>query len=598
MAVLKQLAQLVGTKPPTRKGDLVQFIQKKLEDTGFLKECVERLSPLQRNVIAEILYSPSGAFDRIGFTAKYGEVPAWGRLSSYYGWGSDKPEPNGLDLLIYGNQIPKDLAARLKDLVSAPVPVKVKTKDDLPETVTLSWREYDFGSRKESTKSEDVPLIRADTERAAQQDLMAILRLVQAGKIRVSQKTLKTTAASVKAITKVLYAGDFYPPPEGDDPWETEPTAMKAFAWPLLLQAAGLVAAAGTKLELTTSGLKALTAPAHRTIKTVWSRWLKATMLDEFNRVHTIKGQTGKGKRHLTAPAKRRAVIAKALQNYPSNQWVLFDDFSRYMRSAGHRFEIVRGDPWHLYISDSYYGHLGYDGFAGWNILQDRYLLTFLFEYTATLGLIDVAYISPSGARTDYGDLWGVDDLDCLSQYDGLMYLRLNNLGAWCLGLADGYEPSAIEETQTFRVLPNHDVVAVVPPPAGDVLFLELFTSQSADCVWKLDPAKLLKTLEEGHKIEQIQTFLAAKSGTELPDNVVVFLNDVAIRASQLQDLGTGRIIKASDPALAKLIVSDTRLAKLCILAGEDHVVVPTASEAAFRRELRRLGYGLQALKE
>jgi hypothetical protein len=32
------------------------------------------------------------------------------------------------------------------------------------------------------------------------------------------------------------------------------------------------------------------------------------------------------------------------------------------------------------------------NGSGGWNILQERYLLALLFEYAATLGLIDIAY--------------------------------------------------------------------------------------------------------------------------------------------------------------------------------------------------------------
>jgi hypothetical protein len=55
--------------------------------------------------------------------------------------------------------------------------------------------------------------------------------------------------------------------------------------------------------------------------------------------------------------------------------------------------------------------------------------LAFLFEYVATLGVIDVAYIPPTGSRNDFHDRWGTDDFTCLSRYDGLMYLRINALG-------------------------------------------------------------------------------------------------------------------------------------------------------------------------
>jgi hypothetical protein len=62
--------------------------------------------------------------------------------------------------------------------------------------------------------------------------------------------------------------------------------------------------------------------------------------------------------------------------------------------------------------------------------LQLRYLLCFLFEYVAALGIIDVAYIEPNGARNDFRNLWGADDLEFLSRYDGLVYFRLTPLGA------------------------------------------------------------------------------------------------------------------------------------------------------------------------
>ncbi|MFC5201052.1 hypothetical protein [Streptomyces kaempferi] len=57
------------------------------------------------------------------------------------------------------------------------------------------------------------------------------------------------------------------------------------------------------------------------------------------------------------------------------------------------------------------YDSLGYDGFHDWPLLQDRYTLAVLFEYAATLGLIGIEYVPPVGAREDYRDNWGADDL-------------------------------------------------------------------------------------------------------------------------------------------------------------------------------------------
>jgi hypothetical protein len=84
---------------------------------------------------------------------------------------------------------------------------------------------------------------------------------------------------------------------------------------------------------------------------------------------------------------------------------------------------------WRLYLVDSYHGSLGYAGREAWAVVEGRYALCVLFEYAATLGLIDVGYVDPGGARDDYRSLWGADHYAFLSRYDGLSYLRVNELG-------------------------------------------------------------------------------------------------------------------------------------------------------------------------
>ena len=81
----------------------------------------------------------------------------------------------------------------------------------------------------------------------------------------------------------------------------------------------------------------------------------------------------------------------------------------------------------------------GLAGWKAWNALEGRYALCVLFEYAATLGVIDVAYTGPRGARDDYRELWGADRYDSLSRYDGLAAVRVNDLGAAIL-----HDPGAL----------------------------------------------------------------------------------------------------------------------------------------------------------
>jgi hypothetical protein len=582
------MARLLESNLPTRKGELVSLIQQRLENPARLRQLWESLAPLQQAAVSEAVYSPSAHFDRAGFRAKYGQDPDWGDVSR---WGQTQ-KPALLQLFIYSGVVPRDLKERLKLLAPTPRPAEIHTVDKPPKTVPQS--RWDTQSRQKQQVR--IPMALRDTEQTAQHNVRAVLRLIDTSKIQASDKTKQVTTAGARAIAQVLQDGDLYPPEEGLNPWETNPWPIQAFAWPLILQNAGLVELAGTRLQLTPSGKKALAAPPHETIRKAWGRWLKTALLDEFNRIHTIKGQTGKGKHAMTAAAGRRAVIVKVLQACPPREWIAFDEFSRFMRATSNTFEVAY-DLWRLYIDDPNYGNLGDSGSGDWHIIQGRYMLVFLFEYAATLGLIDVAYIHPSGARPDYHDRWGADDKDCLSRYDGLLYLRVNSLGAWCLGLLEDYQPAPFEASTILQVLPNLEIAVIKPIPPGDVLVLQQFAEQTADFVWKVKAPRLLEAVEQGHSIAEMVAFLEAKSGHPLPDNVAVFFKDAAERASRLTECGSARLIEAKDAALAQLIVNDNRLSALCMLAGERHIVVPAESERAFRRALREFGYGVRPSK-
>jgi len=587
---LRQLAGLLASGLPTRKAGLVALIRKHLENPETLRELWERLDPRQQAAVAEVVHSSTLRFDARGFRAKYGQDPDWGRMDPY----GRKGRPSLLRLFIYDGRMPRDLRERLKAFVPPPRTARVRTVDEPPATVSQTGYRYDPAMGTAQRYTEEVPVIRCEMERAALHDVHAVLRLVEAGKVRVSEKTKRVTAAGARAIAKVLQGGDFYPPEEHPDRLRTDPGPIKAFAWPLILQAAGVANLSGNKLQLTRAGKKALTTPSEEVIRRAWDRWLNSRLLDEFNRVHTIKGQTGKGKRGMTSVVERREVIVEALAACPPHEWIAFDEFSRFMRASGYTFEVTR-DLWSLYIADPYYGSLGYEGFGGWNILQERYMLAFLFEYAATMGIIDVAYVHPSGARRDYRELWSTDDLDCLSRYDGLLHLRITGLGAWCLGLTEEYVPSAPEVRQVLKVLPNLEVVATVPLDPGDVLMLEQFAEQVGDQVWQIQRTRLLEALEQGYTVADMEAFLRAKASGELPDNVARFFQEMAERASRLVDRGPARLIEVQDAALAQLIVNDRRLRSRCMLAGERYIVVPAHAEDTFRRVLRELGYGLLA---
>jgi len=583
---LRKLAALTKQKLPTRKGDLSDLILRHLGGER-LRTAWQSLDELQRAAIAEVVHSSSTRFLADRFLAKYGRDPNWG-TGDKYGY---QRSPSMLGFFFYGNGVmPDDLKARLKAFVPPPVEARIKVIADLPAAHALPFSRWNPKTHATEKGTKEVPLAVHETERTAQRELLSILRLVDAGKVSVSDKTRRPSSTAIGIITNILEGGDYYPRLPVKDKWHDENAGpIRAFAWPLLLQAGGLAQLSGSKLQLTKAGRKALAEAAAETIRTIWTKWVDTTILDELSRIDCVKGQSGKGKRGLTAVSARRDAIANALAECPVGVWILTDEFCRFMRASDNDLSVTR-NAWNLYISEPQYGSLGYDNSA--RILDERYLYCLLLEYAATLGMIDVALIPPVGARRNYGNMWGTDGLAYFSRYDGLMYLRITPLGAYCLDVSSNYQPTPVDVRPVLRVLPNLEVAAIgAELEQSDRLALDTYATRVSDLVWRLDADKLLAATEKGRPVREILEFLIARNGDAVPDTVTRLLDDVADRTSKIHDRGLARLVECADPALAALIANDSRMRRYCMRAGDRHLVVPAPSEAAFKRALRELGY-------
>ena len=619
---LKELIDLLpGATKPTRKAEIIAVLRRRLAGKS-LQKLWHELDETQRLAVSETLYGPDGAFAETRFRAKYGVMPAFDTAAGRRGYRVAKPTL--LRLFLYpahrydsgATVIPGDLQERLRAFVPPPEAPVLPAREDLPETAAEGEKHSgqsgeDSGEETAATgravyrrsrraspiqaAALQAPLVRRDMERAAQQDLLTVLRLIERGKVAVSATTRQASAAAIRNVAAILCDGDFYDPaPEKKHAGEQTVGPLRAFAWPWLVQAANLAERRGARLMLTKAGRAALSAPPADTLRRLWQRWLGTTLLDEFSRIDAIKGQRGRARRTMTAASNRRTAITEALEECPADLWVHTGEFSRFMQASGDfDFSITR-DPWQLYTAEAHYGSLGYEGHHGWHILQERYLLCLLFEYAATLGLIDVAYSDPHGARWDYTDLWGTDDLDFLSRYDGLHYFRVNPLGAFCLGVVETYEPKTPPTRASLTVLPNLRLKVAGAPLSGEErLVLETYATTESEEVWCLDRDKTLSAIENGHDASELQDFLTARDDQPLPETVEGFLRDTLRRARALMPQGTALLIECVDADLAALLASHARTAKLCLRAGERHLAVKAESEDAFRKAVHKMGYGM-----
>jgi hypothetical protein len=594
---LKELITLVpGIKMKApRKLEVVDTLERYLLGHGAL-EVWNRLSSLEQSAVAEAAHDPDGSFNEDAFRAKYGKLPAF-EVQDANRW---QKKPTLLLLFLHRAPgastmaVPSDLREKLLSLVPKPAAAELKTLAEIPTREPRDHTLRDWDGDKMVYTSQKVPLLQRMTEQEAFHDLRTVLRLAEQEKLAVSSKTHVPSAATRALLDELLRGNDYFPLVEKKNKWDPEIGAVKGFSWPLLLQAAKLATVRGEKLTLSKSGRSALEAPPAQTLKELWESWLTNGIIDEFSRIDTIKGQNGKAARSFTPAAPRRCTISRALGECPVGRWIETVEFARYLLAAGFKFKVTSGDNWGLYICDPKHGSLGYAGYGGWNIIEERYMLCLLFEYAAPLGMIDIAYEHPDGARNDYREQWGTDDLIFLSRYDGLKYIRLTPLGAFVLGKAETYELVDAQPGVSLSILPHGKIRVDQGELSSDqTLLLESFAGREGPAQWSLDEAKALKSVENGADIGQLRAFLSACDPQPLPETVEGFLANIQQRGSACVFKARALIVECISQEVADLIAANSRTNKLCQRTGDRGLVVLEDKEKAFRDALNSIGYGM-----
>ncbi|TAK34360.1 MAG: hypothetical protein EPO21_09855 [Chloroflexota bacterium] len=593
---LKWYARALLDKLPTRKGELVTLLFDTLTNPTELRRLWGQLGPAEREVVAEVVHHLGGRYDAEIIEAKYPGVLSANsvRRTFSYSLSGREPQATPLNLFFYydsetgGMIVPAEVAKLLRSFAPPPPPTTMRASDE-PPTVPVAGR-----------GNEPEPAVTVtETERAVFPDLATTLYLIGQGKISVGATTRQPTLGSLRLLRERLLIRDYFP----DEEYERAEDAIRPFALVILVQAAKWAAPAGSssKLALTKSGQAVLARGLQpEDIREAWERWLSNALLDELSRIRAIKGQQSKGAR-LTKPAERRNLLAETLGHLPVDRWVELDDLFRYIRAEGQSPDVERNEPTHLHVGSSFeYGWLGYAGVNYWDIVIGSYLRVVLWEYAATLGLIDIAFTRPDETPHQFGTVYGLDDWEYLSRYDGLLGLRLTQLGAYVLGLSPEYKrPPAGEGPSVLKLLPTLDVVIVNTSAVTIVerAFLERIGTVQSQDVYRLGRKQILEAIEHGLTLNEITEFLASKSGlpeASWPQTLRVFLKDIEQRVGMVREKGRVLVLESDDPFILTELAHAPSLRGIVRLATVDDkpvLLVPEQQETAVRRQLLKLGY-------
>lgn len=560
------------------KQNIIHFLSETLLSPKNLYRFYSRLSPLDQSALQETVHTTHGEFNSHLLLEKYGNAPSFNRYS--WSYSSERRSPIAL-LFSQDRTLPDDLLTLLKAIIPPPPKKELKTYDDLPETIPTSYRS--MGS---------LPLTIHETEVAALSDLISLLKLCEEGVITVSESTGRVSLTGARRIQKALFAGDFYPA-EGETSQQDQapigPLGIRPFAWSMMLQVAGVAKEVKGRLLLSPLGKKVIELPNIQGIRLLWNSWIEGSSFHELSRVELMKGQRSR-ETFLRSPHWAREQLVQALSQLPLDKWISIDDFFKFVVESGYYFNIIE-NSWSLHLFEADGESLSD---ASWAVINGRFTLAFLLEYAASLGVIDVGLTQPWGASSDlFSKFWRIDDYGCLSRYDGLKYIRVNQLGGWLLGLTEEYRSKPFQRKSQFQLLPTLELTLLSEKisPADQVL-MDRLCEKSSDRVWRLSKEKMIRLLEEGGTVDTIREELARLSPqAPLPDSLLDLLKDIGKERNQLSIQGICILIECADEESATLLSHDRALKRFTFLVGERHLIVLNGHESEFCKIARRLGF-------
>lgn len=598
---LKWYADALPGPTKLRKADVIAKITAVLLNPELLRQLWAQVGEKQQWVIEEVVHNGGGWCDLGRLEARYPDVSAPRSprsryasysVGSYYNDQFKKSVATAYDIFfcyIYDLSffIPSDVTALLMQIAPPPPPNTLANSEHPPVIVGHPGL------------PEPPEVMRANSELTIYDDLAAVLHLVQQGKASVGSATRLPTLTTVRSLKQLLSDDDYFP----DMEYGRAEDAIRPLALVMLCQAAGWIepaTAGGTRLALTTVGQSLVGGPLEpRHIREVWEAWLKSDLLDELTRVKAIRGQQSKDVR-LTKPSKRRELLAETLRDCTPGRWMLIDEFIRYMRAEDKLPAIERTSLQHLFV-----GYVSsYDGWDEsmpyWDVITGTYLRAAIWEYLATLGVVEIAYTWPEETLRDFESLYSLDE-DYISRYDGLLGFRLTNLGAYALGLTNGYTPPeapVIEGPPTLVLLPNLDVVITdsVRLTRNERAFLGRIGTAESENVYHLSRELLLDFEESGASLEQVKKFLATKGGVgeeKFPQTVRVFFADIEKRLNAVRLRGRKIMLEGDEYVLTELARSRALrdIVELGRIGDRTILLMPEEQEKAVRKQMKKAGY-------
>ena len=402
-------------------------------------------------------------------------------------------------------------------------------------------------------------------------ELPRLMAYAQQGNIKVSAKG-KPAVSTLGKMQRKLNLAEFYPN-------ET----IKSIGLMRTNLLAGLI---------TTTGNARSTTEPSTFLKTL----IQSYYVNSYQSIHALLTYL-KGTGHIDAYYIENIEphFVHLLSELPENEWVSIENISKYLKFSFKDIRplkeyIARNKIYYEYDAVVKYERYSYNESKHYidNARYDRAITLpalkgslFLF---AAFGLLDLAYDEVDAE---------VMGQTCDSPFDGLKYIRLNQLGAYITGKQPRYEaPQEISHSTIELSKDSLTIISDKDDPTATVI-LEPYTEKVTPNRFRTDFAIFLNGIANKNELaDKIKLFKHSVT-EDLPPNWVTFFEQLHQKIDPLVGISTMHVFQIPDNnrELIKLIARDAKLKSLCFKAEGYHIIVPKKKLAPFKARLREFGY-------
>lgn len=241
----------------------------------------------------------------------------------------------------------------------------------------------------------------------------------------------------------------------------------------------------------------------------------------------------------------------------------------------------------YIYINEANYERtkiLKYEDYEEFVI--EPFVKSYLF-LLGTLGIFQIFYTKPEKNSKLYLKN------GYLSQYNGIKFIKLTDLGKYVLGFKETYEISTNYEKSEIFLDDKRLIVTILGESPTRRMFFEKVSKKIGNNIYKVTIDSFKKTVKSyGELIKRIEKFKKNVGNIELPLNWQEFFENLVRKFSSIEEVDEFIILKLKeDKELLQIIIKDTRFRELFLKAENYHLLVKKENIDELTKILKEYGY-------